>query len=171
MCDNPKELLTGKFTCEASKTTSDTSCENTFDGDETTVWTSGLTDYSKRSNGQWQWGYNTNVKVILDGEAVVTGVQIINKVDEANFYQNYNEIKLAFSNGFERLVSLNSDGKQNERINLEQPVETSFVNVLGVSTFGHIPEAPWCGNSNCKRHTGYRSGLSEIRIFGCTEGM
>ena len=174
VCDNPKELSAGSFTCEASVTTSSTSCENTFDGEESTVWTSGLNgpDYDDSNtfkDGKIQWGYNTNVKIILDKEAVISGVQIINKVDEANFYENYNEIKLAFSNGFEQRVSLSSDGKQNEVMNLEQPVETSFVNVLGVSTFGHMPEDSWLAPYH-ESHTGFRSGLSEIRIFGCSEG-
>ena len=54
-------------------------------------------------------------------------------------------------------------------MNLEQPVETSFVNVLGVSTFGHMPEDSWLAPYH-ESHTGFRSGLSEIRIFGCSEG-
>lgn len=117
-------------------------------------------------DGKYQWGYNTNVKIILSKEAVVSGVQIINKVDEPNFYENYKEVKFAFSNGYEKKVTLSSEGKQNEVMNLEQPVETSFVNVLGVSTFGQMPEGHWLSSS----HTGFRSGLSEIRIWGCTEG-
>ena len=116
-----------------------------------------------------QWGYNTNVKIILGTEAIVSGVQIINKVDEEEFYENYKEVKLAFSNGYETLTTLSSAGKANDATTLEQPVETSFVNVLGVSTFGHMPTDTWFGD-NGVHHTGFRSGLSEIRVFGCTEG-
>ena len=97
----------------------------------------------------------------------MSGIQVINKVDKPDFYENYNELKFSFSNGFETLVSLSSSGKQNEIINLDYPVQTSFVNVLGVSTFSHMPEDHWLGT----RHTGFRSGLSEIRIFGCDKGM
>jgi len=113
-----------------------------------------------------QWGYNTNVKIILGAESIVSGVQITNKVDEEDFYENYREVKLAFSNGYQTLTTLSSAGKANDVTTLEQPVETSFVNILGVSTFGHMPADSWLG----VRHTGFRSGLSEIRVFGCTEG-
>ena len=65
--------------------------------------------------------------------------------------------------------TLSSAGKANDATTLEQPVETSFVNVLGVSTFGHMPTDRWFGD-NGVHHTGFRSGLSEIRVFGCTEG-
>jgi hypothetical protein len=121
-------------------------------------------------DGLKQWGYNTNVKIIFGTETIVSGVQIINKVDEADFYQNYKEVKLAFSNGYEELVSLSSEGKQNEVFTLALPVETSFVNVVGVKTFGNMGEAgiSWLGDY-AHTHTGFRSGISEIRIFGCAE--
>ena len=102
----------------------------------------------------------------LGAESIVSGVQITNKVDEEDFYENYREVKLAFSNGYQTLTTLSSAGKANDVTTLEQPVETSFVNILGVSTFGHMPADSWLG----VRHTGFRSGLSEIRVFGCTEG-
>ena len=54
-----------------------------------------------------QWGYNTNVKIILGTEAIVTGVQITNKVDEKDFYENYREVILAFSNGYQTLTKFN----------------------------------------------------------------
>jgi hypothetical protein len=123
-------------------------------------------DANTRQDDLIQWGYNTNVKIILATETVVSGVQIINKVDEADSCTNYKQVKLAFSNGYEELVSLSSEGKQNDVITLAQPVETSFVNVIGVNTFGNMGE-DWPGTS----HTGFRSGMSEIRIFGCTEGI
>ena len=116
-----------------------------------------------------QWGYNTNVKIILGREAIVTGVQITNKVDEKDFYENYREVILAFSNGYQTMATLSSAGKANDITKLEQPVETSFVNILGVSTFGRMPSNKWPGTMS-NRHTGFRSGLSEIRVFGCTEG-
>lgn len=105
-------------------------------------------------------------------EAIVSGVQIINYKNEddydnfSTFYENYKEVKLAFSNGYETQTTLSSAGKANEVTTLEQPVETSFVNVLGVSTFGHMPSEVWPG----VYHTGFRGGLSEIRVFGCAEG-
>ena len=126
-------------------------------------------DSNTFKDGLIQWGYNTNVKIILGTEAIVSGVQIINKKDEEEFYENYKEVKLAFSNGYETLTTLSSAGKANDVTTLEQPVETSFVNVLGVSTFGHMPSDSWFGD-NGVHHTGFRSGLSEIRVFGCAEG-
>ena len=118
-------------------------------------------------NGVVQWGYNTNVKVIFGEERIVSGVQIINKVEKEDFFENYKLVRLVFSDGFEKLVSLSSNGKQNEITNLEPAVRTSFVNVLGVSTFGHMPKESMLGEAN----TGFRSGLSEIRIFGCNQGI
>ena len=118
-------------------------------------------------NGVVQWGYNTNVKVIFGEERIVSGVQIINKVEKEDFFENYKLVRLVFSDGFEKLVSLSSNGKQNEITNLEPAVRTSFVNVLGVSTFGHMPKESMLGEAN----TGFRSGLSEIRIFGCNHGI
>jgi len=129
-------------------------------------------DSNTFQDGLVQWGYNTNVKIILGAETVVSGVQIINKVDDADFYENYKQVKLAFSNGYEQLVDLSSEGKQNDAVTLAQPVETSFVNVIGVNTFSNMDGAgiSWLGD-NAKYHTGFRSGMSEIRIFGCTEGI
>ena len=146
-------------------------CDKTIDGDENTVWVSGLNkpdyqDSNTHQNGKTQWGYNTNVKVIFKKKTtVVSGIQIINKVDKEDFYENYKEMKIEFSNGYKRLVTLSSHGKHNDILHFEQPVETSFVNVCGISTFGHMPENHKSGLSSS--HTGFRSGLSEIRIFGC----
>ena len=103
------------------------------------------------------------MKVILGTEAVVSGVQIINKVNETEFYENYREVKLAFSNGYEELVTLSKYGKANDVHVIATPVQTSFVNIIGISTWGHMPEGHWLSDF----HTGFRSGLSEIRIFGC----
>ena len=169
-CDNPNELAATGFTCESSASYG-AGCEQTIDGDEATVWTSGLNgpDYDDPGtfrDDKAQWGYNTNVKIILNTETVVSGVQIINKIDESEFYENYKEVRIAFSNGYEELVTLSPDGKANPVINMQQPVETSFVNIIGVSTYGHMPDGHWLSDF----HTGFRSGLSEIRIFGCAEG-
>ena len=151
-----------------------TPCENIFDGDESTVWTSGLNSPDYNDENTWQdgliqWGYNTNVKIILSAETVVSGVQIINKVDQSDSYENYKQVKLAFSNGYEEIVDLSSEGKQNEAVRLAQPVETSFVNIIGVNTFSNMGTDTWLAD-NGVYHTGFRSGMSEIRIFGCVEG-
>ena len=71
-CNNPTEL--SGFTCESSVGFG-TPCENTFDGDEATVWTSGLNgpDYDDSNtfqDGLIQWGYNTNVKLIFGAETI-----------------------------------------------------------------------------------------------------
>ena len=113
-----------------------------------------------------QWGYNTFVKLLFKKELVVTGVQIINKVEDEYFYENYKDVMISFSDGFEKQVSLSPSGKQNRVFTLEHPVQSSFVNILGVSTFSHMPEGHFPGT----RHSGYRSGISEIRIFGCDAG-
>ena len=136
------------------------------------MWTSGLNspDYDDSNTfnyGKIQWGYNTNVKINLSKEAIISGVQIINKVDKEDFYENYSRVKLSFSNGYEELLELSSSGKHNEIISLKQPVTSFFVNLKGVSTFGQMPDKHWLGSS----HTGFRSGLSEIRVFGCAEGI
>ena len=79
------ELSASTFTCESS-VDFNTPCANTFDGNDSTVWTSGLNspDYNDVNifqDGLIQWGYNTNVKIIFSAEAIISGVQIINKVD------------------------------------------------------------------------------------------
>ena len=85
-----------------------------------------------------------------------------------HFHENYKEVNVAFSNGFTKLISLNSGGKHNEKFIFDHPVKTSFVNIMGVSTFSEMPVDHWLGKCHC--HTGFRSGLSEIRIFGCSKG-
>ena len=143
-----------------------------YDGDESTVWISGQNSVPykepgyQRRDGLSQWAYNTNVKIILDNEAIVTGVQIINKVDEADYHENYKAVELQFSNGYAKEIEL-ANGKQNEITSLENPVETSFVTIFGLSTWGQMPDDSWLSN----HHTGFRSGLSEIRVYGCEEGM
>ena len=107
------------------------------------------------------------VKIILSKETIVSGVQIINKKDEADFYENYKAVELQFSNGYAKEIEL-ANGKQNEATNLENPVETSFVNVAGLSTWGQMPDDHFFLNSG---HTGFRSGLAEIRGFGCEDGI
>ena len=99
-----------------------------------------------------QWGYNTFVKILFEKEVVVTGVQITNKVEEEYFYENYKDVMISFSDGFEKQVSLSPSGKQNRILTLEHPVKSSFVNILGVSTFSHMPEGHFPGT----RHSGYR---------------
>ena len=142
-----------------------------YDGDESTTWINGLTSVPynepgyQRRDGLTQWGYNTNVKIILDKEAIVTGVQIINKVDKKDFPENYKMMSLQFSNGYSQEIQL-ANGKQNDVSKLDNPVKTSFVNVVGLSTWGHHDENPWPP----KWQTGYRSGLAEIRVFGCSGG-
>ena len=170
VCDDPKELDATKFSCEDSGGFG-TPCANTYDGDESTVWTSGLnspdyTDPRIYRDGKYQWGLNTNIKIILSKETIVSGVQIINKVDEADYHENYKAVELQFSNGYAKEIEL-ANGKQNEVTTLENPVETSFVNVFGLSTWGQMPDDSWLSN----HHTGFRSGLSEIRVYGCEEGM
>ena len=174
-CNDPTELSASTFTCDSSGGFG-TPCENTFDGDESTVWTSGLNgpDYGDSNtfqDGLIQWGYNTNVKLIFSSETIITGVQIINKVDDADFYENYKQVKLAFSNGYEEMVTLSSEGKHNDAVVLDQPVESSFVNVRGWNTFGNMADAgiSWIDPHGAS-HTGFRSGISEIRVFGCAEG-
>ena len=140
-----------------------------MDGDESTVWTSGLNrpnydDPRMFQDGKSQWGFNTNVKIILDKETIVSGVQIIKKVDQADFHENYKVMELQFSNGYAKEIEL-ANGKQNEVSNLDNPVQTSFVNVVGMTTWGQMPDGHWLSS----RHTGFRSGLSEIRVFGCDE--
>ena len=141
------------------------------------MWTSGLndlnfgdyTDPRTKRDGLRQYGYNTNVKIILGEEAIVTGVQIINKVDQKDFYENYKIMKLQFSNGYSKEIEL-ANGKQNDVSKLDSPIKTSFVGVLGISTWGKVPDdfgywLTWGDGS-----TGWRSGLSEIRLFGCGGG-
>ena len=152
-----------------------------YDEDESTVWTSGLndlnfgdyTDPRISRDGLRQYGYNTNVKIILGEEAIVTGVQIINKVDQEDFFENYKIMKLQFSNGYSKEISL-ANGKQNDISKLDDPIKTSFVDVVGISTWGKVPKdfklwgrpATWLAGIA----TGWRSGLSEIRVFGCGGG-
>ena len=142
-----------------------------YDGDESTVWISGQNSVPykepgyQRRDGLTQWGYNTNVKIILDKEAIVTGVQIINKVDKEDFPENYKMMSLQFSNGFSQEIQL-ANGKQNDVSKLDNPVKTSFVNVVGLSTWGHHDSSSWLSDSS----TGFRSGLAEIRVFGCSGG-
>ena len=170
VCDDPKQLDASTFTCEDSGGFG-TPCSNTYDGDDSTVWTSGKNSYSWSQeayrDGKAQWGYGTNVKIILNKETIVSGVQITNKVDDADFYENYKVVELQFSNGYAKEVEL-ANGKQNPVSTLDSPVATSFVNVFGISTWGAMPDDHFFLNSG---HTGFRSGLSEIRVFGCEEGI
>ena len=139
-----------------------------YDEDESTVWISGQNSVPykepgyQRRDGLSQWAYNTNVKIILDNEAIVTGVQIINKVDKKDFPENYKMMSLQFSNGYSQEIQL-ANGQQNEVSKLDNPVKTSFVNVVGLSTWGHHDGSYSWG-------TGFRSGLAEIRVFGCSGG-
>ena len=171
VCDDASQITASS--CDSSVSYS-AGCEATIDGDEDSVWTSGLNgpDYDDPNtfvDGQAQWGYNTNVKLIFATEAVVTGVQITNKVDEVEFYENYKKVRIVFSNGYEETVTLDPNGKANDIHNLAQPVETSFVNIVGVSTYGYMPEDSWLWTES-HFHTGFRSGLAEIKVFGCAEG-
>ena len=175
VCDNPKQLDAGSFTCESSKSFG-TPCKLAYDGDESTVWTSGMNSLNFGNYGEpgafrdgiQQWGFNTNIKIILAKEAVVTGVQIINKKDQENFHENYKIMSLRFSNGYAKDVQL-ANGKQNEISKLDSPVKTSFVNVVGVTTWGKHPDCGRCWPP--PKGTGWRSGLSEIRVFGCDAGI
>ena len=171
VCNDPTQLDASKFTCEDSGGFG-TPCNNAMDGDESTVWTSGLNrahyeDPRIYRDGKYQWGLNTNVKIILEKETIVSGVQIINKVDQADFYENYKIMELQFSNGYATEIEL-ANGKQNEISNLDNPVQTSFVNVVGMTTWGQMPDDHFFLDGG---HTGFRSGLSEIRVFGCEEGI
>ena len=181
VCDDPKQLDAGFFTCESSKDYG-TPCKLVYDEDESTVWTSGLnnlnfgdyTDPRTSIDGVRQYGYNTNVKIILGEEAIVTGVQIINKVDQKDYHENYKIMKLQFSNGYATEIEL-SNGKQNDVSKLDSPVETSFVDFVGISTWGKVPNdfPKWLSGEGSKwfnGSTGWRSGLSEVRVFGCGGG-
>ena len=143
------------------------------------MWESGRNKITRNvdpknyADDKYQMGRNTNIKMIFSKETIVTGVQIINKNDKKDSYENYKKMQLQFSNTFVKEVEL-ANGKQNDVFNLEYPVETSFVNVAGLSTWGHMPVQHWICDGIypwCKRTTGFRSGLSEIRLFGCAEGI
>ena len=103
----------------------------------------------------------------MSKETTVSGVQITNKVDSADFYENYKVVELQFSNGYAKEVEL-ANGKQNPLTTLETPVSTSFINVFGISTWGQMQDDHFFLDGG---HTGFRSGLSEIRVFGCEEGI
>ena len=113
---------------------------------------------------QWAWG--TYVEINLGKKAIITHVQITNKVDEKDDDSNYKTVKLTFSNGYEEEVNLNN-GKKNDKHALKYPVETTLVRVTGVSTWGVTNDQTWLPKNT---YTGWRSGMSEIRLFGC-EGM
>ena len=174
VCDDPKQLDTSSFTCEDSGHIEQWSdkfgCSNTYDGDESSVWQSYKNKYERvpgsTRDGKEQLGFNTNVKIIFGKETIVSGVQIINKADREDYFENYKVVKLEYSNGHSKEIEL-ANGKQNPIFNLETPVETSFVNVVGISTWGRIPDShSWLDS----RFTGYECGFSEIRVFGCEEG-
>ena len=172
VCDNPKELNATAFSCEDFGG-SGTPCNNTYDGDESTVWTSNLkrayySDPRIKRDGKYQWGLNTGVKIILGKQTIVSGVQVINKVDKVDYHENYKAVELQLSNGYVKEIEL-ANGKQNEVTTLRNPVKTSFVTVFGLSSWGKMPNNHWSKLSN--KHTGFRSGLSEIRVYGCEEGM
>ena len=104
MCDNPKELDATEFSCEDSGGFG-TPCANIYDGDESTVWTSGLNSINYKDprierDGKRQWGFNTSVKIILSKETIVSGIQIINKVDKVDYHENYKAVEIQFSNGY-----------------------------------------------------------------------
>ena len=177
VCDDPKPLYASSFVCEASKDFG-TPCTNLFDGDDSTVWVSGFNKAPAKSDpryyvdGKFQWGLNTNIKIIFSKETIVSGVQIINKVDQEDFYENYKTMELQFSNPYTKEIKL-ANKKENEVMNLENPVQTSFVNFVGLTTWGQMPDNHWICTGvypYCKGMTGFRSGLSEIRVFGCAEG-
>ena len=75
-------------------------------------------------------------------------------------------MELQFSNGYATEIEL-ANGKQNEISSLDNPVQTSFVNVVGMTTWGQMPDDHFFLDGG---HTAFRSGLSEIRVFGCDEG-
>ena len=130
-------------------------------------------DPNNYAEDKYQLGFNTNVKMIFSKETIVTGVQIINKNNKNDSFENYKKMELQFSNTYVKEVEL-ANGKQNNVTILESPVKTSFVNIAGISTWGHLPIQHWvCAGIYpwCKRTTGFKSGLSEIRLFGCAEGI
>ena len=169
MCDNGKQLDASKFTCEDSGGLSSTPCTNVIDGDESTVWASGLNSIvnaqERLIDGKVQWGFNTSIKVILDKETIVSSVQITNKVDQKDFYENYKTMKLQFSNGYVKIIKL-GNGKMNEPWLLENPLRTSYINFVGITTWGDQRDAEIFSNPDI---TGFRCGLSEIRLYGCDE--
>ena len=143
------------------------------------MWESGRNKITRNvdpknyADDKYQMGRNTNIKMIFSKETIVTGVQIINKNDKKDSYENYKKMELQFSNTFVKEVEL-ANGKQNDVLSLKYPIETSFVNLEGLSTWGHMPDQHWICNGIypwCERTTGFRSGLSEIRLFGCAEGI
>ena len=113
-------------------------------------------------------GLNTSVKVILDKETIVSSIQIINKADQKDFYENYKTMKLQFSNGYEKIIKL-GNGKMNEPWLLENPLRTSYINFVGITTWGQMPDDHL--HLPFPDHTGFRSGLSEIRLYGCDEDI
>ena len=169
MCDISKQLDASKFTCEDSGGLTKTPCANVFDGDESTVWTSGLNSANGKPfiDGKTQMGLNTSVKVILDKETIVSSIQIINKADQKDFYENYKTMKLQFSNGYEKIVKLRN-GKMNEPLLLENTLRTSYINFVGITTWGDQRDAEFFPDPDI---TGFRCGLSEIRLYGCDEDI
>ena len=168
MCNNPKQLNTSEFSCEDSGGFG-TPCERVFDDDESTQWTSsrnsirGLPGVMR--DGLYQWGYDTFVNIILRKEKIISGIQIINKVDKKDFYENYKEVNLKLSNDYDKYLQL-ANGKQNDINSLNPSVRTSYVNVTGLSNWGHVPK-----NLRLGKSTGFRSGFSEIRLYGCDKGI
>ena len=111
----------------------------------------------------WQWAWGTYVEINLGGEAVITHVQITNKVDNADDYHNYKTVKLGFSNGYEEEITL-SNGKYNDPYRLKYYVQTTSLKVTGISTWGVTNDQSWLTKD---KFTGFRSGISEISMFGC----
>ena len=169
MCDAPAQISTGSFTCSDSGSWVD--CAVTFDGDDDTSWYNNKNSYGSNGepgqiDGLYQWSWGTYVDIQLGKEAVITHVKITNRVDAADDDSNYKTVKLGFSNGYEEEVTL-SNGKDNDQYELQYPVQTTSLRVTGVSSWGVTNDLTWL---NPDTYTGWRSGLSEIRLFGC-EGM
>ena len=141
-------------------------CSLTFDGNDDTNWYSNKNGYGsngeQKVDGLYQWAWGTYVEIDLGKEAVITSVQITNNVDAADDDSNYKTVKLGFSNGYQEEVTL-SNGKTNEQHTLAYPVETTSVRVTGISTYGVTNDQSWLPADT---YTGWRSGMSEIRLFG-----
>lgn len=92
-----------------------------MDGDKNTAWVEGV---SGHGNGE-------SIRFEFDGNYLVNGIRIRNgyQKDDDRYYNNSRpkEIYLSFSNGMGEFVELEDESRQEQQLFLENPVETSYV--------------------------------------------
>ena len=138
----PILLSAAGFTCTVSTQYSPSySCKHMFDGDD-------ATDWATRGQGVGAW-----LKVDFGGKAIeVSRIELRHRFGGQYSRENFKDIQLQLSNGYEMTATLSDHADWNTAELLDGP---------------HVASATWLKITATGVHGAANNGFSEMRIYGC----